>query len=1036
MSFPDGIIYYREVRYFDILIYIHAFFITIIMGFGMSNKSEYIGNIYSQEIYQINLMKPRFPDLPLNEDGVGSGAYCIDLNGEWRFKWYDSTDNVDFTMIASDFDTTGWDIIEVPSNWEIKGYGTPIYTNIRYPYAFKTKKIPSLDSAKNPCALYRRSFSMDKKLLSRKNTLRFEGVQSCVSLWINGDFCGYSQDSMTHCEFDVSQFIKEGENEIAVFVAKYCTGSWLEDQDMWRLAGIHRGVKLISEHKQGIRDVFIKTSLGGSYKTGEVNAEFSLYGDAAGRNIEFGIVEHPNTTAEKIFAHNYRIEGNNLNIEAKVPDVRKWSAESPALYKAIIIMRDSEGNFLDRREIVFGFKRVEIKEGVFLLNGKPIKLMGVNRHDFHPDHGFAVPAELIENDIKICLENNINAIRTSHYPNPVEFYDLCSKYGIYVIDECNLETHGVRSKIPRSRPEWESECVFRMSNMVMRDRNKACVIMYSLGNEAGNGTCFKSMKNTALSADDSKKIHYEGDHKLDTSDVFSMMYATVGTMEKILKGKNVRIAPGDISLLGNRVSKKVHTAMPFMQCEYAHCMANSLGNFKEYIGLFEKYDRCLGGFIWDFADQSIRKKTADARDFWTYGGDFGDEPNDLNFCGNGILTADRKPHPALYEVKTGYSPVKVSSNRQGVLVIENNRSFTGTDDLHLVWNITADGVTVEGGIVEYINVLPMGSAELALGLDKIDEKGEICLNVSILYKRKPPWFSGKSLEMYSGQFVYRPFKPKKVKNNIKFDSRIEVKEKEIDIRDVISGMSVNLFRAPIDNEGLMLETMLGWNWLVDLLYGRVFKKITDMAFIRNYSVRSGVVRIRWKVRKFIGGIRMRITPYEHHEYKVTMWGRPLKKLIRFGMEFSIPGAFDNIRYYGRGPHENYCDRKMSAHLGLYECGIDEFGHDYLKPQENGNRTDVRFIEFTDNKGNGIGIRNAGGKLEVTAWPYSTADLNEATHIHELPKRNDITVNASLAQRGVGGSIPAVLKLLKPYKLNAFRKYKFEFYIYKIDGGRK
>ena len=435
------------------------------MGFGMSNMSEYISNIYSQEIYQINAMKPRFPDLPLNEDGGGSGAYCIDLNGEWRFKWYESTDNVDFSLTASDCDTSGWDVIEVPSNWEIKGYGTPIYTNINYPYAFKTKKIPSLESEKNPCALYRRSFSVDKKLLHRKNTIRFEGVQSCVSLWVNGDFCGYSQDSMTHCEFDVSQFIKEGENEIAVFVSKYCTGSWLEDQDMWRLAGIHRGVKLISEHRQGIRDIFIKTSLGGGYKTGEVYTEFSLYGDKAGRNVEFGIVEHPNTTAEKIFAHNYRIEGNSLNIEAKVPDVRKWSAENPALYKAIIILRDLDGNFLDRREIVFGFKRVEIKDGVFLLNGKPIKLMGVNRHDFHPDHGFAVPTALIENDINLCLENNINAIRTSHYPNPVEFYDLCSEYGIYVIDECNLETHGVRSKIPRSRPEWENECVFRMNKL-------------------------------------------------------------------------------------------------------------------------------------------------------------------------------------------------------------------------------------------------------------------------------------------------------------------------------------------------------------------------------------------------------------------------------------------------------------------------------------------------------------------------------------------------------------------------------------------
>lgn len=1002
----------------------------------MIKEDNYLNNIYSQDIYQVNVQKPRFSELPMGETAESTEKYCMDLSGIWKFKWLESTDILDFSFAGTEFDTTGWDNLEVPSNWEIKGHGTPVYTNIVYPFAFKTKKIPAMDSSLNPCGLYKRKITIDEEMISRKAIIRFEGAQSCISLWVNGEFCGYSQDSMTHAEFDISGMIESGDNDLAVMVAKYCSGSWLEDQDMWRMAGIHRNVKLLFEHTEGIRDVFLKTTLDEAYSTGEVKAEISLYESEETRNLEFGITEHPNDTAEKIFAHNYAIENNNASFEIKLPDVRKWSAETPSLYKAVVIVNDNDNKFIDRREVVFGFKRVEIREGIFLINGRPVKFRGVNRHEFHPEYGFAVPAGITERDIKLCLANNINAIRTSHYPNTIEFYDLCSKYGIYVVDECNLETHGVRAKIPRSRREWENECVFRMENMVMRDRNKACVVMYSLGNEAGSGDCFRSMKAAALKADDSKKIHYEGDHKLDTSDVFSMMYATVKTTEKILKGKTVRIAPGDVKLLGHRVRKKAHGGMPFMQCEYAHCMANSLGNFKEYIDLAEEHEKYTGGFIWDFADQSILKKTADGRAFWTYGGDFGDEPNDKNFCGNGIFAANRSPHPALFEVKAGYSPIKVTSKHQGVLVINNNRSFTGTDDLHLVWHVTSNGKTVDGGIVEYMDVEPLGSAELTLGIEKIHEEGEICLNVSILHKRRPLWADSANPEMYSRQFVYRSFKPSKNKKEAKFDSRVEIKENEIRIRGITENMHMNFFRAPIDNEGLNVESIFGRQWLVDLLYGRGFRKSTSDTKLKKYSVKGNNVNASWKSKYFINGIKTRILSYEGREYKVLMRGRPIRNLIRYGMEFEIPGTYSNIEYYGRGPHENYCDRKMSAHLGLYKCQIDEFGHDYLKPQENGNRTDVRFIEFTDKKGNGIGVRNACGRLEVTAWPYSTEDLESASHIHELPNRDRITVNASLVQRGVGGSVPAMLMLLKKYKLKAFRKYKFEFYIYKIKGGSK
>ncbi|MBN2558320.1 MAG: hypothetical protein JXB33_06170 [Clostridia bacterium] len=1002
----------------------------------METKAGLLENIYNQGIFAVGAMEPRFPDLPMSENEDNPSEFVMSLDGLWRFKWLATTDDLDIPLITDGSDADGWDEIQVPSNWEMHGYGTPIYTNIRYPHAFNAKKIPVIDPAQNPCGIYRRVFTIDDSQILRKTVLRFEGAQSCVSVWVNGIFAGYAQDSMSHGEFDVSELVKSGENNLTVLVAKFCTGSWLEDQDMWRMAGIHRGVKLISEHPEGILDAFIKTSLADDYSSGELSAEIQFRGSASGRTLEFSVLGGGNAEEEALFAHNYEIVNGTVAVEARIPGICPWSAEIPCIYKAVMIARGADGGFIDRRVIEFGFKKVEINNGIFHINGRPVKLYGVNRHEFHPAYGFAVPANITEKDILLCKENNINAIRTSHYPNSVCFYDYCSKYGIYVLDECNLETHGVRGRIPAGRQEWEAECVHRMENMVRRDRNKACVTMYSLGNEAGNGACFAKMKEAAFRADDSKKIHYEGAHGLETSDVFSMMYAGVGKMKRILEGRTVRIAPGDVRLFGHRVAGKKHRHVPFMQCEFAHCMANSLGNFKEYMDLIDGYDRCIGGFIWDFADQSILKKTDDGRDFWTYGGDFGDEPNDANFCGNGIFAADRSPHPALYEVRALYSPVSVSMESPGVLQITNKRRFAGTDDLRMLWNITSDGRTVEGGVIEYLDIKPMSSYELVLALEEFPAEGEICLNVSMLYKWKPVWINGTTLEIFKGQYMLRDRGTVKKMRRDKFDSRIEIKPDGIRLAGLVERLRMNFYRAPIDNEGLLVMNMTGKEWLVRLMYGRGFREATANMRLKNFFTRDSEIIARWKTKYFMGRITAIVSPAADWGYLIGMSGRPARNMIRFGMEFGIPGRFGNVEWYGRGPHENYCDRKASALLGLYRCGILEFGHNYLKPQENGNRTDVRRIEFTDESGEGIGIADACGKLEVTAWPYNTADLEKAAHIHELPERDMITVNASLAQRGVGGSLPAALRLLKKYKLKAFKKYNFVFHIYKVTGDKK
>jgi len=995
----------------------------------MKNRNTFLENVYNRGIFGVNVLEPRFGDLPLDEGG--NSTFSKELDGRWKFKWLENTESIDFGFSDPSYDVSDWDSIEVPSNWEIKGYGVPIYTNVKYPYAFKTKKIPEIDDELNPCGLYKRKFTISGEDKNRRCIIRFEGVQSSLSLWINGEFTGYSQDSMTHSEFDISKFIIAGENDISVLVTKYCTGSWLEDQDMWRLAGIHRSVGLILEHPSGIFDAFIHTDLADAYKTGVINAEINLNGGIAG-SLELNIFEGT-TDGDKIFAHDYEIDGKRFETEVRLPGIRFWSAETPDLYTAEITLRDNSNSFIDRRRIEFGFTKIEIRDGIFLLNGRPVKLNGVNRHEFHPLHGFAVPAELTEKDIKICKQNNINAIRTSHYPNSLHFYDLCSRYGIYVIDECNLETHGVRKKIPASNPDWTEECVFRMNNMVRRDRNKACIVMYSLGNEAGHGSNFTAMKEAALEADNSRKIHYEGDHFLDTSDVFSMMYAEVGKMKKILDGKRVRIAGGDTRLRGFAVKPEKHKDMPFMQCEFAHCMANSLGNFKEYMDLFHTYEKCMGVFIWDFADQSILQKTADGKDFWTYGGDFEDKPNDANFCGNGILAADRSAHPALQEVKWGYSPVSATHLKGNIIEIENRRRFTDLGDIHLIWNVTRDGITHDGGIIEYLEINPGERKQVAFDFEPVPKGGEVCLNALFEYKWNHDWSEGKGRRISSFQFILERPKKERIKASDKFDSAIEMRERGIRLFGITENMHINLFRAPIDNEGLLLENALGQNRFVDMIYGRGFNKATKESKLRKFFTRNTTIHARWKIRYFPGGIRTAVSPLGNRSYLVEMQGRPIRNLIRYGMEFDISGRFRNIRYYGRGPHENYCDRKASAHLGIYNNSIEHFGHNYLKPQENGNRTDVRFIEFLDDKGYGIGIKAVSDKMEVTAWPYTTEDLVVAEHIHELPERDNITVNVSQAQRGVGGSVPAMLRILKKYKLKALKKYKFRFIIYEIKG---
>ncbi len=1013
-------------------------------------------------IIKINKEKPHVVALPYDniEDAV-KGAKCKwqqSLNGVWKFNWAPKPAERPADFYKPDYDVKAWDDIKVPSNWQIEGYDTPIYTDTRYPYSIDTKNIPSIDHNYNPVGSYRREFKIPIKWQDRDIYLHFGGVNSAFYVWINGQQVGYSQGTMTPAEFKINDYLKKGSNIIAVEVYRWCDGSYLEDQDMWRLSGIFREVSLIARPKTEIRDFFVTSDLDSEYKDATFKLQAELSGELKGCNLQLQLLDG----AKEILRLSAPAE-ELIRLSEQIKKPKLWNAETPNLYRVILSLSDKKGQLLDVRACNMGFRKIEIVKRQFLINGQPILFRGVNRHEFHPEHGHAVPAELIEADIKLIKANNINAIRCSHYPNSTIFYEFCDKYGIYVMDECDLETHGLRDQIPGSDPIWTEACVDRMQRMVQKNKNHACIVCWSLGNEAGYGDNFRIMKRATLMIDRSRPIHYEGDHELDISDIFSMMYANVDQVNRIGQDKAVRAGIGEQGhFAGQLVKPKQFADKPFLLCEFGHCMANSLGNFKEYVEAFERYDNCIGGFIWDFCDQSILRKTDDGKDFWTYGGDFGDEPNDCQFCGNGIVTADRRPQPALFEVKKLYQFISAKHHGEGLVEIFNKQFFKDLEDYKLNWSVSADGISVQQGAISELQ-----AGQIQLPLNEFAQPGEYHLNLSFVTKQQSDWAKAGH-EVAWEQFNLGKIDAPIVKSSASapqvsqedrlirvfgdgFSVEIDQLSGEISAIDYGQGnllrspIKPNFWRAPIDNEGVGLAAEIRRcgvplkvahplsKLAVFIWYGHCWKyalgKVKEIRISEDGgNVRIDIKRKSWLMRT---GIDLSYTINGSGNIQVHMNASPLLQMIRFGMQFSMDQSFDKMQWFGRGPHENYADRNTGAAVGLYSGKVKELTHDYLNPQENANRTDVRMISFSNKQGQGLKF-SADSLLNAGAWPYSQEDLEAATHIHELPLRDFITINIDYGQRGVGGSLPAFLTLLEKYKMPANRRYRYTYTISKLD----
>ena len=947
------------------------------------------------------------------------------LNGKWKFNWVNKPADRPVDFYRSDYDVSGWDEIPVPSNWQMHGYGRPIYLNMTYPFPANPPHIPH---DYNPVGSYRREFTIPETWDRREVFLHFDGVKSAFYLWINGTQVGYSQGSMTPAEFNVTKYLEPGKNTVAAEVYRWSDGSYLEDQDMWRLSGIYRSVYLFATPKVHIRDFFVRATLDDLCRGGilMIRPKLATYGDTnlRGWTVQAQLYDDQKKAvlAEPLSIATRRILGERYPqrdnvpfalMEAKIDSPKQWSAEIPNLYTLVLTLNDDEGNVVEAESCKVGFRKVEIVDGQLFVNGQSIKLFGVNRHEHDPDHGRAIPRGRMIQDIKILKQNNINAVRTSHYPDDPRWYELCDEYGIYLIDETNLETHG-QGGLLTNIPTWSNAFVDRAIRVVERDKNHASVIIWSLGNESGCGPNHAAMAAWIHDYDPTRPVHYEGAVGRPKDpyyvDMMSRMYARIDQI--------VRMATDPVD------------TRPMVLCEYAHAMGNSVGNLKEYWDAIRSHRRLIGGFIWDWADQGLRKYTDDGQMFWAYGGDYGDNPNDGNFCCNGLVQPDRKPNPSLMEVKKVYQRIHVTpvDPLNGVFAVANEYDFQNLDFAAVAWELTCDGEVIQSGELPPLSVAPKAERTFKIPLTAPEPPAgtECWLKIAFVLASDTSW--GDRGHVVAWDQIPMAFDtPAAVVADLRLmpdaklnqqgdvyvvtgeDFRVAVGSDSGAIESlilnetelIIAPLTPNFWRAPIDNDnGNQMPRRQG-------IWRQAGAKRTVEA-VRAKQIRPEVVRITVEATLPVGNDTKLLTTYDVYgtgdiivETTVYPTGDRIPDLPRFGMQMAIPGQFSTMTWLGRGPHETYWDRKTGAAIGLYSGSVADQTHVYVRPQENGNKTDVRWLMLANDDGTGL-LAVGGPLLSVSAWPYSMEDLEQATHINELPHRDFITVNLDYKQMGVGG----------------------------------
>ncbi|OHX64821.1 hypothetical protein NH26_23965 [Flammeovirga pacifica] len=954
------------------------------------------------------------------------------LNGSWKFNWAEKPSDRPKDFYKSDFDANAWDTIEVPSDWQRKGYGKAIYTNIIYPHPMNAPYIPH---EYNPVGSYKRSFDVGEAWMSQDVFLHFAGVNSAFYVWINGEQVGYAQGSKTGIEFDITSFIKQGENDLSVEVYRWCDGSYLEDQDFWRLSGIERDVFVYATSKSRISDIKITSGLEKSqYKDGLLSYTVDTKGiskknkkklqlDVVLKDAQGGMVYTKSTPLAKL-------EGNTVEVKNHaIENVLTWSAETPHLYQLEVALKDKNGNVVDATYQKIGFKTTEVKNGQFLVNGQPVLLKGVNRHEHDPVNGHVVSKEMMLQDVIDLKKYNINAVRTSHYPNDPYFYELCDQYGIYVCDEANIESHGYGYKADETlanNPLYKEQHLDRVQRMVKRDFNHACVVYWSLGNEAGNGSNFKVAYDWVHSYDASKPVHYErsGYKKSEpvTSDIISWMYMSMEQVTKKLLNKNEGL-PAEEQL-------------PFIWCEYSHAMGNSNGNFKEYWDWVRANRSVQGGFIWDWQDQGLEEKTADGEIYYAYGGDYAPDTihTDNNFCANGIIGSDRKPHPGVVEIKHVYQNQHFEMISPTKFSLYNENFFKDLSNTTVRCELLENGKVVVTKSLDQLNVLPQETKEFDVKLSyEMNPSKEYFINFYLIDNGYEQLLE-KGHILSSNQFLIQTTQEQVVTEIKKQGVKLTEVEEVITItgdnfKVIFDQNEIGLASYIVNGEEYLKERpkLNFWRAMTDNDFGawhadnekdQYYFEWRDQASKakvtgRNVDQKDGVYTVTYEMElaalKAKNVITYTIQPngaIDVNSEFVAEQPKQLKFMPRYGITLAIDKKYHTVNYYGRGPEENYIDRNNGSFVGLYTTDVADMYVPYIRPQENGHRTDVRNVKWLDKQGKGLEV-TASTTLEFNALFNPISDFDPGNekaqrHTSDVQPKDLVYICIDDQQAGIGG----------------------------------
>jgi len=1054
-----------------------------------------------------------------------SSPYFQLLNGDWQFHFVPTPAAAPEDFHRPDFDARGWDIIPVPSNWQMLGYGIPRY--LAADYAFDKNNPPHVQEDTNETGSYRTTFTVPEDWQGRQVFIVFDGVDSAFYLWVNGEQVGYSQDSRLPAEFDITPYIHVGENSLALRVYRWSDGSFLEDQDMWFLSGIFRDVYLFSTPGVHIRDFWARPELDAQYRDAVLQLRVHVKNYTAtavtGYQVEASLFDAESQLVGWNVTATAQVNAGEeviLELAGAVAQPQKWDEEHPNLYRLAIQLKDDEGNLLEVEQCQVGFRAVEIKDGKVLVNGTPIYFRGVNRHEHDPVRGHAVTVESMIEDIMLMKHFNINAVRTCHYPDDPCWYDLCDQYGIYLIDEANVESHGLWDRFTKD-PEWQLAFVERGSRMVERDKNHPSIIIWSLGNESGEGPNHAAMAEWIHQHDPTRPVFYDAGGRAPYLDILSAMYPKLDALA--------------------RAGQEPGETRPFIMCEYAHAMGNSPGNLKEYWEVIETHPRLRGGFIWDWVDQGILQMTKDGKQWYAYGGDFGDEPSSFSFCCNGIVFPDRSLHPAMWEVKKVYQPVQVDAVDLlvGKVAVINRYFFSDLSGLDLSWNLTSGERILQTGHLHRLHTPPSEREIVIVPFEKpeLEPDAEHWLTLSFTLAEKTPW-AEKGHEVAWEQFKVPwdvpevPVTPEEGQSALEvIETQDQVKVNGRDFKLIFDkqagtitswlyreteliqrGPRINFWRAPTENDlntwgderaairwrevGLdqleecvskvsvtqpkpqmaqvmvesvvalrpgaklpapptreekLQEIRMGLNMLLDenllialcarlnvpyktLLGDTKETKIKSLAHQaaethRLFDLMKGVydlhierqMPVSDELKEVVAAGKLDIDAPPNPparfdcDYVYTILasgevsvethvlpGAGLPFLSRIGLQMHLPEGYEQFTWYGRGPHETYVDRKEGAQVGVYRGTVDEQFVPYIVPEENGNKTDVRWVTLTNS--DGVGLQASADRLlEVSAHHFTPEDLTTARHPHELVRRPEVVLHLDYGQSGLGSA---------------------------------